>query len=92
MRWRGEKGFEIFECDGEEKELMRNTNLAFDHITNMEENCSEHKINRLPQKLFGMWCILVGVILPMLCDGDATGSLLLMPLGVVLLIEKSKVM
>ncbi len=73
---------------------MENDNLAYDYddANYMEETRSEQKLNLLPQKIYGICNILMGILLPVLCDGDASGSLLLIPLGVVLLVEKTKVM
>ena len=76
---------------------MENSNLAYQYEETQEEERA-YPIEKLPQdstvpqKLFGLFLVAAGIILPILCDGDATGSLLLMPLGVVLLIKKSKVM
>ena len=72
---------------------MANNNLAYKTNGNIENIHVQHeRENRLPQKIFGSWCILMGIILPLLCDGDASGSLLLIPLGSVLIVERSKVM
>ena len=72
---------------------MANNNLAYKTNGNIENiHVQRDRDNRLPQKFFGIWCILMGIILPLLCDGDASGSLLLIPLGIVLIVEKSKVM
>ena len=74
---------------------MENDNLAYKYEDTfiIEETRSQSpRENLLPQKIYGVCNIIMGILLPMLCDGDASGSLLLIPLGVVLLTEKSKVM
>ena len=67
------------------------SNLAFEY--NNEENIDNQASESImPQKAFGSLLTIIGIFLPFFFNGDATGSLLLIPLGVVLLIEKSKVM
>lgn len=46
----------------------------------------------LKQKLCGVVLAAVGIIVPILCDGDATASLLLVPMGLFVLFTKEKVM
>lgn len=42
------------------------------------------------QKAVGLLFVLIGIIIPFLADGDATASLLILPLGLYLLITKKK--
>lgn len=46
----------------------------------------------LKQKMSGVVMIVLGILLPLLFNGDATGSLFLLPLGIFLLVTKDKVM
>ncbi len=46
----------------------------------------------MKQKLSGAIMAAIGIIIPFLLDGDATVSLLLLPLGTFLLLTKEKVM
>lgn len=50
------------------------------------------KIYYLKQKLCGLALVFIGVIIPFLLDGDATVSLLLIPLGLYLIFTKNKIM
>lgn len=46
----------------------------------------------LKQKLCGLALIILGVLYPFVVDGDATVSLLIVPLGLYLLFTKTKAM
>ena len=46
----------------------------------------------LKQKLCGVVLAAIGIIIPIVCDGDATASLLLVPMGLFVLFTKEKVM
>ena len=46
----------------------------------------------IKQKLSGLTLTAVGIITPILLDGDATFSLIALPLGIYLLFTKEKVM
>ena len=46
----------------------------------------------IKQKLSGLTMAAVGIITPILLDGDATFSLIALPLGIWLLFTKQKVM
>ena len=46
----------------------------------------------LKQKLCGLVLAMIGIIVPIVCDGDATASLLLVPMGLFVLFTKEKVM
>ena len=50
------------------------------------------KIYYLKQKLCGVVLVSIGVIIPFILDGDATVSLLLIPLGLYLIFTKNKIM
>lgn len=41
------------------------------------------------QRLYGLVLIVLGVLVPLI-DKDATGSLILMPMGIVLLFSKER--
>lgn len=46
----------------------------------------------IKQKLSGLTMAAVGIIIPIICDGDCTFSLFALPLGIWLLFTKEKVM
>ena len=46
----------------------------------------------LKQKFCGLILVIIGIITPIICDGDATVSLLLIPLGLYLIFTKNKIM
>lgn len=46
----------------------------------------------LKQKLAGVMSILMSIVFTILCDGDATISLLMVPVGIVLIFTKEMVM
>lgn len=46
----------------------------------------------IKQKLSGLTLAVVGIIIPFICDGDATFSLIALPLGIWLLFTKEKAM
>lgn len=46
----------------------------------------------IKQKLIGLVMVVIGVLIPFVCDGDATASLVVLPLGLYLLFTKEKVM
>ena len=46
----------------------------------------------IKQKLSGLTMASIGIIVPILLDGDATFSLIALPLGIYLLFTKEKVM
>ena len=46
----------------------------------------------IKQKLSGLTMATIGIVMPILLDGDATFSLFALPLGIYLLLTKQKVM
>ena len=46
----------------------------------------------IKQKLSGVVFAAIGIITPIICDGDATFSLIALPLGIWLIFTKEKVM
>ena len=50
------------------------------------------RVYYIKQKLCGVVLAAVGIIVPILFDGDATASLLLVPMGLFVLFTKEKVM
>lgn len=46
----------------------------------------------MKQKLSGLVMTVIGIVAPILLDGDATVSLVALPLGIYLLLTKEKVM
>lgn len=53
---------------------------------------SAERVYYIKQKLCGMVLTAIGIIAPILFDGDATASLLLVPMGLFVLFTKEKVM
>ena len=50
------------------------------------------KIYYLKQTICGLIFVIIGCITPIICDGDATVSLFLIPLGLYLIFTKNKIM
>lgn len=50
------------------------------------------RIYYIKQKLSGLTMAAIGIFIPFLCDGDATFSLIALPLGLFLMFTKEKVM
>ena len=46
----------------------------------------------IKQKLSGLTVAAIGIITPIICNGDATFSLIALPLGIWLMLTKEKVM
>ena len=46
----------------------------------------------IKQKLSGLTMAAIGIITPIICDGDATFSLIALPFGVWLIFTKEKIM
>ena len=76
---------------------MQNTNIVatYDYYTldqARKARKKSEKIYYIKQKLSGLTMAAVGIITPILLDGDATFSLIALPLGIWLLFTKEKVM
>ena len=56
-----------------------------------EEEKREIFIYFLKQKMMGIALIIISILIPILLDGDATASLLFLPLGIYMLFTKEKV-
>ena len=59
------------------------------------QNARKRKSERtyyIKQKISGLTLSAIGIIVPIICDGDATFSLIALPLGIWLLFTKEKVM
>ncbi len=52
----------------------------------------EERIYYIKQKLSGLVMAAIGIVTPILLDGDATVSLIVLPLGIYLIFTKEKVM
>ena len=62
------------------------------HITNAERQAKrESSIYKVKQKLLGIVAIAASIASPLLLDGDATISLIMLPLGIYVLFTKEKV-
>lgn len=61
-------------------------------ITNAEkEEKTENLKYYIKQKLIALLGIATSIIAPLVCDGDATISLIMLPLGIYVLFTKEKV-
>lgn len=79
------------------KETYDNYNVSYSATQTQikDENVGSRKKERLyyiKQKLSGLAMIVIGIIIPFLLDGDATFSLIALPLGIGLLVTKQRVM
>ena len=62
------------------------------HIINAERKAKrESLLYKAKQKLIGVVAICVSIASPLLLDGDATISLIMLPLGIYILFTKEKV-
>lgn len=50
------------------------------------------RIYYIKQKFAGLAMAAIGILIPLICDGDATFSLIALPLGLFLMFTKEKVM
>lgn len=61
------------------------------HITNAERKAKrEEFLYKAKQKILGLLAIAVSIACPVLLDGDATASLLFLPLGIYVLFTKEE--
>ena len=62
------------------------------HIINAEHKAKrESSIYKAKQKLLGVVAIAASIASPLLLDGDATISVIMLPLGIYILFTKEKV-
>ena len=62
------------------------------HIINAERQAKrESLLYKAKQKLIGLLAIGISIVTPLLLDGDATISVITLPLGLYLLFTKEKV-
>ena len=75
--------------------LKRTTKEQKEILSNAESilyTCKAETIYYIKQKLSGFTMAAIGIITPILLDGDATFSLVALPVGIWLLFTKEKVM
>lgn len=60
--------------------------------TEREAKRKAKRIYYIKQKLSGLTMATIGILIPFLCDGDATFSLIALPLGLFLMFTKEKIM
>lgn len=46
------------------------------------------KRKRRQQNIIGVLSIVIGILIPIVCDGDATASIVMLPLGIYLLLTR----
>lgn len=46
----------------------------------------------LKQKLIGLVLIAIGILCPIVCEGDATASLLIVPMGLMVLFTREDIL
>ena len=61
------------------------------HIINAERHAKRESLLNAKQKLLGVVAIGVSIVSPILLDGDATISVIMLPLGIYVLFTKEKV-
>lgn len=49
------------------------------------------RLNILKQKAMGLILVAIGVVAPVLLDGDATASVLLLPIGLYLVLSNTEI-
>ena len=81
------------------KELFNDTEFMYQFEKEYERRKEKIRAKKresalyyLKQKLSGLVLIGISILIPILMDGDATASLITMPLGLYLLFTKEKVM
>lgn len=75
------------------REIIREENRQ--KAIRREERKARRKAERIyyvKQKLSGLTLAAIGILIPFICDGDATASVLLVPLGLYILFTREKVM
>ena len=70
------------------REEARQKRLA---IQKREAKRKAKTIYFLKQKMMGIALIIISILIPILLDGDATASLLFLPLGIYVLFTKERV-
>lgn len=86
------KEFVTYLCE-QETEVAR-----VNQLKRLETHRQKMKISRmeyvyyLKQKISGLVIIVIGILTPLILDGDATFSFVAFPLGIFLLLTKEKVM
>ena len=60
-------------------------------IINTEREKRESLLYKAKQKFIGLIALSVSIVSPLLLDGDATISLIMLPLGIYMLFTKEKV-
>lgn len=77
-----------------------NTNIEERYYTleQAKEILRNEKINKMKtlkgkvkQKAFGLFLIALGIVIPFILEGDATASIVAIPLGIVTIATKDKV-
>lgn len=71
-------------------------NLAYKYTyeewKKVERKQKAERLYYIKQKLFGLFIITISIICPFVMDGDATPSLLFVPLGLLFMFSKEKFM
>lgn len=67
------------------------TYAQWERIHNARKQAKREKaIYFLKQKLAGLTMLLIGIITPIVCDGDATFSIIAIPAGIYLFVAKER--
>ena len=61
-------------------------------LNNAEKILNKNRIYFLKQKVCGILFVIIGILCPIFFDGDATVSVVVIPLGAYLLFTKERVM
>ena len=60
--------------------------------TQKQQKRKAERVYYIKQKLSGLTLAAIGIVMPILLDGDGTFSIIALPLGIYLLLTKEKVM
>ena len=60
--------------------------------TQKQRKRKAERVYYIKQKLSGLTLVAIGIVMPILLDGDSTFSIIALPLGIWLLFTKEKVM
>jgi hypothetical protein len=81
------------------KELFNDTEFMYQFEKEYERRKEKIRAKKresalyyLKQKVSGLVLVIISVLIPIVMDGDATASILTMPLGLFLLFAKEKIM
>lgn len=93
--WKGRLVKEELKVQAVYKELLNDTEFMYQFEKAYKKRKAQKRKNILyyaKQKLSGLALIAISIFIPLLFDGDATASVILLPLGIYLLFTRKKIM